>query len=233
MFNSYDNYIDSPVSEKIILAHVHAVKRLYNFEVAGANYSRHVPYFVVGVRNGVTGEDLTPVENPELVDNTKFHYDPTESKLYIKEYDQVESEIIVTYRFFFSNVPINLSWDLKDNSHQVEYQPRIDNSPMFKSYMAQGKKGISLIGSGNLNLINQDKGLNSIYDSLIWDNKEVNIYSFHRDLNPSEARCIFRGIVAGKSFASGKVNFAVKDTLYALEARVPLEQYGDLTREED
>ena len=233
-FNTFDEYINSNKSEKIILAHIHGVKRLYGFTADSGLYSRVTPYFVTGVRDGVNRLNLTSVASKAAVtDNTKFFYERSTSKLYLFSYNNINDEVIVTYRFFFSNVPINLSWDLQDYSDEVEYSPRIDNSPTFKSQMAQGKKGISLIGSGFLNLINQDKGLNSIYDSIIWDNKEVKIYSYNRDLMPSEARLIFRGIVSGKTFSTKMVTFNVKDSLYALDTLIPLAQYASLTRTAD
>jgi hypothetical protein len=233
-FKTYNSYIDSPVSEKIILAHVHGVKRLFTFEEDGSFYSKTSPYFVVGVKNGTTGLDLVSVSRlEELTDNSKFHYEISTSKLYLFSYDKNVDEVIATFRFFYSNAPINLSWDLGDNSDEVEYEPRIDNSPTFKSQMSQGKKGINLVGSGSLNLINQDKGLNSLYDSIIWDNKDINVYAFNRDLAPSEATLIFRGIISGKSFSSKNVTFNVKDSLYILDSKIPLLKYGSLTREAD
>ena len=233
-FNTYDKYINSPASEKIVLAHVHAVKRLYGFAADSGFYTKITPHFVTGVRNGITHTQLISVNSPSgVTDATKFHYDPSLSKLYLFSYSDASDEVIVTYRFFYSNVPINLSWDLGDVSYEAEYSARIQSSPQFKSQMSQGKKGINLIGSGTLVLDNNDKELNGIYDSLIWDNKEVKIYSYHRDLLPSQSSLIFKGTISGKSFSSKLVSFSIKDSLYALESRIPLAQYGSSTREAD
>ena len=229
-YNTYNDFIQSTSSEKIILAHVHAVKRVFNFSLVSGLYTKVMPYFVVGVRNGETKTDLVSVANSSLVtDSSKFYFDIATSTLYLYTYNQDSSEIIVTYRFFFSNTPINLSWDLGNSSYDVEYSPRITGSPSFKSVMAQDKAGINLVGSGNLELINQDLGLNNIYDTLIWDNKTVNIYSYHRDLQPSEAKQIFSGLITGKSYSLDKIVFNVKDNIYILNSSLPLEQYGNLT----
>lgn len=234
MFNSFDEYIDSNSSEKIVLIHIHSVKRLYGFVSDTGHYSKTTPYFVTGVKQGVTGTSLTSVVSKALVtDATKFYYDIQLSKLYLYSYDNLVDEVIVTYRFFYSNAPINLSWDLGDTSYQVEYQPRLESSPVFKSTMAQGKKGISLIGSGTISLNNSDGGLDNTYDNLIWDNKDVSVYSYNRDLPASEAKPIFIGIVTGKTFSPSMISFSVKDSIYALDSKIPLVQYGSLTRTED
>lgn len=233
-FNTYNQYIAAPASEKIVLVHMHGVRRLYNLTLDGTHYSRSVPHFVVGVEQGTTGITLTSVTSlAALTDNTKFFYDISTSKLYLYEYDNDVDEVIATYRFFYSNAPISLSWDLQDNSPQVSYSPRVDTTPNFKSQMVQGKKGIGLMGSGDIVLANNDKYLNSIFDTIVWDNKDVQVYATHRDLKPSQAKIIFRGIIAGKTFSTDKITFPVKDNLYSLQSLIPLNRYGDLTRNAD
>lgn len=233
-FNTFTQYIDSPTSEKIILAHVHGVKRLFGFSNDDGFFSKATPHFVTGVRQGLSGIELTSVQSlNELVDSNKFFYEVSTSKLYLYSYDNLADEVIVTYRFFYSNIPINLSWNLNDYSPQVEYSPRIQSAPQFKSTMSQGKKGLTLMGSGTLNLINNDRELNKIYASIIWDNKEINIYSYNRNLAPSQSQIMFRGIVSGKGFNSNIVYFNVKDSIYSLDSKIPLSQYGELTREAD
>lgn len=137
---TYNKYISKTASEKITLAHIHGVKRIYNFIPDNGLYSRAVPHFVTGVRNGTTKQDLEVATSLEGVNSSSFYYDSTTSKLYLSNYNHENDEIIVNYRFFYSNSPINLSWDLNDNSFEVEYESRIDSAPSFKSQMSQGKR---------------------------------------------------------------------------------------------
>ena len=232
-FTTHDEYIESNKSEKIILAQLHGFKRLYNFVADTGVYSRTTPHFVSAVKKETTS--LTRVTSlGALTDDTKYYYDINLSKLYLYDFDQDTDEVIVEYRFFFSNVPMNLSWDLTDDAgDQVEYEPRIITVPKFKSQMSQGKKGINLIGKGSFKINNNDGEYDDIYDTIFFDNKAANIYSFNRDLAASEAKQIFRGIVTGKSFSTSTITFNVNDDLYKLDESITATQYGSEVRDED
>ncbi len=231
-FSSYSEFINSNSSEKIILAHMHGSKRLYNFSIDGSNYSREVDNFVSSVTFNSTL--LSPVNSIEqLIDETKFFYDVKTNKLYLYNYDQDSDEVIVEFKFFLSNLPINLSSDLSDSGEEVYYEPRIIGTPKIQSQMSQGKKGINLIGQGDLTLNNNDGFYDSVYDTLFWENKRVYIYSFNRDLAPSQAQVLFRGVITGKNFSTDKITFNLNDDLYSLEQLIPSTQYGESVTEED
>lgn len=231
-FSTYNQYIESNKSEKVILAHVHATKRLYNFDLDNGKYSRQVDNFVNKVKIGSL--ELTKVNSEvDLIDSTMFYYDIEASKLWLFDFDQYTTEVIVEYRLFLSNVPINLSWDLQDASTQVEYVARIIETPNFKSTMSQGKKGISLVGSGNIKINNNDGFYDGVYDTVFFENKSVAIYAFNRDLAPSEAKKLFRGYITSKSFSAQSITLGVNDSLYALEELVPALQYDNEVNKSD
>jgi hypothetical protein len=231
-FTTHDEYIESNKSEKVILAHLHGSKRLYNFVVDGSVYSRTTDHFVNTVKKGTTA--LTRVSALiDLTDDTKFFFDINLSKLYLFDFDQDTTEVIVEYRFFLSNVPIVLSWDLTDAGDEVEYEPRIISAPKFKSTMSQGKKGINLIGGGSFKLNNNDGFYDEVYDTIFFDNKDANMYSFNRDLVASEAKQTFRGAVIGKSFSTDAITYKVNDVLYKLDEAVPTTQYGSEVNTQD
>lgn len=226
---NYQDYTKLNSSEKIILAHVHSVRRLFNFTLTTGSYKKVTPYFVVGVKfNGTT---LQPVETIDDLTSSTFFYDITTSSLYLKEYVSAD-EVIATYRHFFSNQPINLSWDLEDYSEEVEYLPRISGYPNFKSTMSS-KKGISLTGSGSLVLINTDDTLTQLFDKNIFENKDVEIYSTHRELLPSQAQILFRGSIQGKNLALNAVTLSLKDDIYSLEQPIPLKKFDTLVIDEE
>lgn len=230
-FTTHDEYTASNKSEKILLGHIHGSKRLYNFTLDGSLYSRTTSHFVNKVFSGTT--ELTRVASTgAVVDNTKFFYDITTSKLYLYEWDQDTDECIVEFRFFFSNVPINLPWDLASGA-EVEYEPRIITVPKFKSQMSQGKKGLNLVGKGLFKINNNDGAYDSIYDTVFFDNKDANIYSYNRDLAATESKQIFRGTITGKTFNPSDIVFSVNDTLYKLDQAIAAEQYGNEVTAED
>ncbi len=232
-FSSYQQFIEQPSTEKITLVHLHMTKRAYNFSLDGSTYSRDVEYVVSEVQNGSLS--LSKVNSIGLLtDDTKFFYDLSTGKLHLYSFDNDNDEIIVTYRLFLSDAPINLSWDLTDdNGQEVTYDARIISTPKFKSQMTQGKKSISLIGSGSVVVENTDGYWDDIYDSYIFDNKKTEVYSFHRDLQPTQAKKIFRGFVTGKLFGTTKVTFSVVDDIYSLEQQVSGSQYLDEVAESD
>ena len=232
MFTSHNQYINSNNSEKVVLAHIHGSKRLYNFTLDSGTYSRPVDYFVNNVT--VNSTLLSRVNSiAELIDSNKYYYDVTNGQLHLFDYDNDTDEVVVEFRFFLSNIPIILPWDLSDTGAKVNYEPRIVTIPKFQTNMAQGKSGLNLIGKGDLIIHNNDAFYDAIYDTLFWENRSVNIYSFHRSLSVSEAQIFFRGVITGKSFSSDKITFSLTDELYSLEQNIPSTQYGELVPESD
>ena len=224
---TYQDFANKNVSEKIILAHVHSVKRAFLFTSDSGLYSKTMNYFVVGVNfNGVELISGTKAQ----VDSTHFHYEISTNKLYLNSYTD-NDEIIVTFRHFFSNLPINLSWDLGDFSEEVEYLPRVSGYPSFKS-TASNKKGISISGSGNLVFINNDDSLTELFDKHIFENKSVKIYSYNRELEPSQAKPLFFGNVTGKNYSLQNITLNLKDEIYTLSQPIPMETYGTLVTEQ-
>jgi hypothetical protein len=231
-YSTHDEYIADNASEKVTLAHLHARKRLYGFEVDGSLVSRTTDNFVNSV--SVNGTALTSVASSGAVsDATKYYFDIPNSKLYLYEFDSATDEVVVEYRLFFSNVPLNLSWDLQDASEEVYYEPRIQSTPKFKSVMTQGKKGNSLIGSGSLKINNNDGFYDAIFDNMFFDNGDCRVYTFNRDLAASEAKIIFRGSITGKDFTTEAITFKVSDSLFKLDSQIPSSVYGSEVRSAD
>ena len=228
-FSTYSEYADSSSSEKLTLAHVSTFQRLYNFTLDSGNlYKRTTNHVIVGVKR--LGVELTSVADKVSVDDvTKFYFDINENTLYLYNLtaDLASDKVIVEYRLFFSSGPINLSWDLSDTGSHVEYDGRLQKAPSFKSKVGSDQKGISLTGQGSLVLENTDGFFDDVYDTLTFEQKEVKIYSFHRDLKPSEANLIYRGLIVDKSYTDKTVSFKVKDDFFKLDQRIPLSQYTD------
>jgi hypothetical protein len=160
-----------------------------------------------------------------------FYYNSTNSELFVwtsgSSNPQTDEEMIVTYRFFFGSASVSTTWDLEDLSTDVHYEGRITLSPGYKHKVAVEQNLVSIIGNGSLKLLNNDGALDEIYDTIIFDNHTIEIYSWHRDLSPSEALIIYRGKVVNKRFQFDNVAFEVKDLLFDLNQNIPQDVYTD------
>lgn len=226
-FQSRSEFINAQASEKITLAHVTARQRILPWTLfSGTTYVKTVNYYVTTVHNGLT--ELTLGTDENSLNGDEWYYDPETSQLYINVcVDPATEEIIATYRLFYSSAPIDLPWNLEDTGVDVHYQGRIQRSPGYKHKIGVEQNLISIIGNGSLKLINTDGGLDEVFDTLIFDNQEIEIYSWHRDLSASTAKRLYRGRVTNKRFQAEFVTFQVKDQLFDLEASVNLTPYDD------
>ncbi len=229
-FNNRQQFIDSAASEKIVLAHVHANARVINFVSSVDDiYEKSVPHFPIAVKAEDT--PLTMVYNILDMVAGSAYYNIKTGILYIwllDSSDPLDSEIIVTYRLFFSNNPVSLPWNLLDDTDDdVYYDGRITASPGFKQKIGIEQSLNSMVGSGDLSLENNDSSLDEIFDRYIFDNQDIKIYSWNRDLSVSEAQLIFKGKVTNKTYESSSIRFTIKDVIYELQQNIPQDIYSE------
>lgn len=223
-FATYSEYIEANSSEKIALALIFPRQGVTTFASQGGNIWKRT---VAGVVNKLFSEstELT-VQTSNAVDaSNPWFYDIATSELYYYTTSTSPDDdgLIVEYVLHYSNVPINLSWDLTDdNGAQVAYESRVLKTVGFKSEIGSDQKGISVTGSGTLSLENNDGYFDSLFDSYIWENKRVEIYSFHRDLNPTDAQLQYKGFIVNKSFNLDKISFKIKDAVFKLDTKVAM-----------
>lgn len=226
-FNNRDEFKKAASSEKITLAHVDGKRRLYVFSSPTADvYSKAVPFYVVGLKQDDT--DLTEVSSLADVVAGTFYYDAKNSTLYTRlvgDADPATVEVIVTYRLFFSNKSITTTNDLTDVADHVFYAGRIVSSPGYKHKIGIDQALTSLVGQGTLKLQNQDQGLDDVFDTLIFENQNVTIYSWNPFLKPSEARVVYRGNVTNKTYDDSTITFKIKDQTFKLLDSPNLAQY--------
>jgi len=218
MTKTYEEYIAETVSEKIVLAHIHAKWRAFSFDVYVGDdliHQKVMDNFV----SDVTQDDveLTLVANAASVVENTYYFNPTTNILYVYSEDIYSAKVIVTFRLFFSNAPVSLSFDLTDGGEQVYYEPRIESTSGISIQISEELKGVALIGTSKIVIKNSDGYLNSIFDKYIWENKEVIIYSYNRDIAPSSASVIYRGLVNTKKNNDKTVTFNLKDYLKILD----------------
>ncbi len=223
-FTTRTQFIQSQASDKTILAWLQAKRLLLSWTVySGNTFVRDQAQCVVNVYEIANDIDYTLGADKDSLNNNEWFYDPSEGKLYVNTNDDLTPNflgIIGTIRFFYSNQTLHAPFDLELGKH-VEYEGRISKAPGFKHKIGIDQKLVSLIGNGDLNLINTDGDLDSIYDSYIFENQEVTIFSWNRDLLPSEAKIIYRGRVTNKEYTDDEISFTIKDEVFNLLNAIP------------
>ena len=227
-FEDRSEFIAAQASEKITLAQVEANAPLREWTLVSGNvYEKIVPYYTINMFVGETELSLAADAN---VTEGEWFYDSVESKVTIHVPgggDPGLVETIVRYQFHYSDAPVTASYDLTNTGKHVHYEGRIRTSPGYKHKIGTEQKLTSIIGSGVLKLENTDAGLDDIFDTLFFENREVRIYSWNRQLDFDSARIIFRGRITNKTYTDSTVEFRIKDNLFDLEQPVPLQPYTD------
>lgn len=225
MSGTYSEFIQNPVSEKIVLAHIEPAQRPMVWDLhAGSIYQKALNYYVLKVEEA--GIELTQVDSILEIDASgKWFFDDTTKILYLRTTTNVDPTsvfIVVTYRLFFSNAPISLPYDL-DSGREVYYEPLILTTSNFASQLENNEQiGIALEGDGSINLCNNDGFFLNIYDKLFWENKDCRIYSTTRGIPASEAQIIYEGIIEQKTYKADEVTFSLKDFISVLRNSIPI-----------
>jgi hypothetical protein len=85
--------------------------------------------------------------------------------------------MIVTLQMFFSTRPSILPYDL-NNGEQVEWDSRIDTIGSLGQQLDDENTGIVLESSSQISLHNKDGFFDDIFDTLIWENQNIEFYSW-------------------------------------------------------
>lgn len=234
-FNNRTQFVNAQASEKITLVHLEANKRLLSWVAhSGSIYKQPINNYLVSLAK----EDNTITEVSSLgsiVENTWFYdHINNEVYVYIPGGTNPNNEIMVgTFRFFYSDSPIIATHDMTSTGKQVQYQGRLLNAPGFKHKIGVDQNLISVVGSGNLNLENNDGSIDDIYDSLFFDNRKVEVYSWNRTLSLDESQIIYRGRITDKDFTEENAKFTVKDLTFDLQQSIPQGVFTDLDNVND
>jgi hypothetical protein len=230
---SYADFAKKTRSKKIILAHLEAREKLKLFSVySGTIYSRSVNYFVTEVK--VNGTLLTEASSNAL-NAGEFYYSPNEGVLYVRLSDNTDpklNSIYATYKFFFSNIPVDLPHSIT-TGEIVNYDSRIKSIGNLKLELDFEQTGIALETNSSISLENNDGYFDSIFDPLIWENGTVRFWSWSDELPTSEAKLIYKGIVSDKTFSPNQVSFNLKDELSKLRQPLAFGRFSSLDGELD
>lgn len=225
---SYTDYANQTRSQKIILAQLEARQRLRLFTLhSGSIYYRDVDYFVVEANQGTS--DLTRAASLGAMVAGSWYYDAQAGRLYvwaIGSVNPVTTSLWVTYRFFFSNISCDLYSDIS-TGEMVNYDARISDIGDLKLELDYENTGISIETNSSITLINNDRYLDNIFDTLIWENQRAKFWSWNTELEYSEAKVLYDGLIADKTYEPSKVKFNLKDHLTKLKETVTLPVYSE------
>ena len=216
MTTTYTELSKQTSLELITLIHLHSKKRAILFTDETSDVWSRIPaQFVVGVQIDGTVFDTA---SDASVSSGEFFYDIPNNKLYIHSTsDPSTREVILTHRFFYSDTPIKASWNLEDDGDLVPYINRVKSIPGFKTNLGFTNNNQSVIGTGNLQLDNSDRSLTNLLISHRFENKGLQVYAWHKDLDFSEAITIYDGLINQANVQVPIITFTIKDTVFSFK----------------
>ncbi len=216
-------------SEKINLVTLESVKEARIFAlVSGSIYKRSVEFFVSGVIEN--GTNLTQVYSEASLVAGSFYYKIETKELFVRTTGSVNpkqvNDLNIRYRHFFSNKPLILPWDLS-TGQEVEWLPLVNSIGSLGQQLDDEATGIVLESNSSITLINQGF-FDSLYDTMIWENKSAVFYAWFEGLGLGEIKKIFDGVIDSKDYTPGTVSFKVKDFVFKLRDQIIHENFSSL-----
>ena len=225
---NYSDFSNSPRSQKIILAKINSVKLGKSFSlVSGEIYQKQVAYYCYKfLANGVSLTEATS----QALNPGEFYYNPISGILYVRMSDGSDpktKQCLIGYQHFYSNIPVNIAHDLNDGV-EVNWDARIKSTGELKLEIDYEQTGIAIESDSNISLENNDGYFDEIFDTHIFDNQEISIWSWTQKLPPSEAKLIYRGKIKDKAFTSQEVRFNIRDQIKELRKKLVMPLFSSL-----
>lgn len=222
---SYASEALKPRSQKVVLATIEAreLAKLFILD-SGSQYYRDVNHYVTAVIEN--GTPLTAGTLPLAAG--RFYFNPITKRLYIRTSGSVNPgtrKITINYKFFFSTSGHTLPIDLASGI-RVNWDGRLTGNGAIRQTLDDENVGVVVESSSSVTLINDDGFFDSIFDTLVWENREVSIWSWIASTPITEAQKLFSGIVTEKEFTSSTVNFRLRDFTFRLRDKLSLGIYS-------
>lgn len=219
--STYSQYQNQSSSEKIGLVVMEAAKRLVGWSVySGSIYSYDLGSAVI---IAIESNGVALTSNASVTPGT-YYYSRETGLLLVQLADSTSPDsktLALTFKYFFSNVPVALPHDLA-SGYDVEFLPYLEDSSTFVVEIENTKSllGVALANSSTIKLYNDQSFWDLVYDSVTFESHSVTVYSWTRDLPVTEAKVIYKGRTANKSYAPDFVSFEVRDFLDELRSPV-------------
>lgn len=227
--STYEDFQALENSEKTILAHVEASRRLMGWTLdAGSIYKIVNTNYVISLV-----EDGTALSEQSAMPTgtSEFWHDYENGYLYVWTSDGAHPNgkfMALTFRnFFASSGGVHLPADLSSD-RDMHYLPLIKSTSKFGVALDNKEfLGFALEGQGSITFLNDLDYWTDRYDKWFWPNQTIRIYSWNRALGANEAKIIFRGLTQSTKWNEKEIVFKLKDTLKALRQPVDLDDLVD------
>jgi hypothetical protein len=228
----YSDYQQMASSEKITLAIVAASKRLMGWSLhSGSIYKVTGFSFAVIASIADSGTAYSEVSGLGSVVAGTFYLDRAAQTLYLRTTGSDNPNgrfIVLTVNLNYANVPITLPHDLA-SGFEVSWEPMIKSTSQFGVEIDTiNQVSEAIEGSGTLTLVNDQNFWPAYFDKLVFENKPVRIWSYYRNLDPSDAKLIFSGTIEKKSYTSQTIELSLKDEMSVLKTPLSLGTIADL-----
>jgi hypothetical protein len=230
--NTYNDFQNSASSEKVTLAIVDGSKRLIAFSLHSGSVYKLLSFDVSVITSiEVSGVALTEVASLALVATGTYYNDRENATLYLWLTGSINPNaafVVLTSKYFFSNRPTTLPWDL-DAGFDVYFEPMIKSTSAFGVELDIVNEATSAIeGQGSITFFNDSNFWPANYDKIFFENQTCSIYSWNSNLEATEAKLLFKGFVESKSYSSNEITLSLKDLLYQIRSSIGLSNIQDL-----
>lgn len=227
----YSDYQNQAASEKITLAVVQVSSRLMGWALhSGSVYKLQNVRFSVIESVSDSGNEYA-VGSSSALSAGQYFFDRASQTLFIRTTgsDNPNGRFIVARaNLHFANVSVTLPHDLADG-YEVFWEPMVKETSNFGVEIDTiNQTSEAIEGSGTLTLYNDQDFWPANFDKLTFDNGLCRIYSYNRDLEPSDARLIFKGKINKKTYSPGAITLALQDIISELKTPLTLGTIADL-----
>lgn len=227
----YSDFKEQASSEKLTLATLDASKRLMGWQShTGSVYKLTGITFAVIASLEDSGTAYQESDSTSLSAGEYF-YDRGAGTLYVRVIGSGNPNarfLVATFRLYFASAPVSLPHDLA-SGYEVFWEPMIKtNSDFGVEIDTINQASEAIEGTGTLTLHNDNEFWPKQFDKLYYENCACLIYSYNRDLEPSDAHLIYRGYVTQKAYAVNQITFQLADVISQLKSPIDLGVIADL-----
>lgn len=225
-------------SEKIGLVQLEASRQVIDWTLsAGAVYSALFTDSPVITLFEESSIGLTEVATEAAVVAGTFFHDRPNGKIFMEASDSGNPNdkfMGVTFRLFFSNNGVKQPNDLS-TGFDVLWLPLLQSTSQFGVEIDNKdvQLGFAIEGKGTISFHNDQEFWQPRYDKLIFENQNVFIYSWNRDVPIADAKLIYQGKIQTKSYSLETISFGLKDVLNELRAPVSVPSMQSLVYTHD
>jgi len=223
---AFEEELKKTRSEKISLVTIEAKKPVKLFTLhSGSVYKKTVDRFVSGVLyNGTRMVEATSIGG---VTSEKYYYSNETNEVYIFSSNNPSlNNVTLVYKFFLSNSPVILPHDLS-SGFEIEWLPLITSISDIGQQLDEENTGIALETKSSIRLMNNDGFFDETFDTLIWEDGNVDFWYWFPTLPPSNAKKVFSGVIENKSFTTSEISFNIKDFVFKIRAPLNLGEFSD------